>query len=393
MKSVPLEDISEELAGLKAQNLLRSLKIVDGPQESHISLGGRRLVNLSSNNYLGLSNDKRLKNAAISAIKKYGLGAGASRLICGNMLLHKKLEDRIAAFKKTEAALLFNSGYCANLAVLSSLCGRDDVVFSDKLNHASIIDAIILSRAEFRRYPHKDIKNLESLLKNSNGFRRRLIVTDSVFSMDGDLAPLPELTYLAKKYNCLLYIDEAHATGILGKTGKGALEYFGIEDEAIIQMGTLSKAVGAFGAYVCGAKILIDYLINKARPFIYTTALPVSVCAGAIAALDIIESDGLLRSGLSENIKFFRQALRSLGFKNSLDPTPVIPLLIGDAVKTMEFSRRLFSKGVFVQGIRPPTVPAGTSRLRITLMATHKKKDLEFALDKIAEIGRQLGII
>lgn len=388
-----MDYLKRELEELEKQGLFRTLRLVNGPQDAKIVIGAKSLINLSSNNYLGLSNNKRLKNAAIDAIRKFGVGSGASRLISGNMLLHKKLEDRLAQFKKTDAALVFNSGYSANLGVITSLAGKDDIIFSDKLNHASIIDAIILSRAEFRRYPHKDIKNLELLLKKYNIFRRRLIVTDTVFSMDGDLAPLPELAYLAKKYNCLLYIDEAHATGILGKGGKGALEYFGIEDEAIIQMGTLSKAVGAFGAYVCGTKMLIDYLINKARPFIYTTALPVSVCAGAIAALGIIENDGLLRHRLCENIKFFRQALRSFGFKISDDPTPVIPLLIGDAVKTIEFSRRLFSKGVFVQGIRPPTVPAGTSRLRITLMATHKKKDLEYALDKIAEIGRQLCVV
>lgn len=388
-----MDYLKRELEELQKQGLFRALRLVNGPQDAKIVIGAKSLINLSSNNYLGLSNNERLKNAAIDAIRKFGVGSGASRLISGNMLLHKKLEEKLAQFKKTDAALVFNSGYSANLGVITSLAGKDDIIFSDKLNHASIIDAIILSRAEFRRYPHKDIKNLELLLKKYNIFRRRLIVTDTVFSMDGDLAPLPELAYLAKKYDCLLYIDEAHATGILGKTGKGALEYFGIEDDAIIQMGTLSKAVGAFGAYVCGTKMLIDYLINKARPFIYTTALPVSVCACAIAALDIIENDGLLRHRLCENIKFFRQALRSFGFKSSLDPTPVIPLLIGDAVKTMEFSRRLFSKGVFVQGIRPPTVPAGTSRLRITIMATHKKKDLEFALDKIAKIGRDLRLI
>ena len=245
-----MEYIRRELEELEKQGLFRTLRLVNGPQEAKIVIGAKSLINLSSNNYLGLSNNERLKNAAIDAIRKFGVGSGASRLISGNMLLHKKLEDRLAQFKKTDAALVFNSGYSANLGVITSLAGKNDIIFSDKLNHASIIDAIILSRAEFRRYPHKDIKNLESLLKRDNIFRRRLIVTDTVFSMDGDLAPLPELAYLAKKYNCLLYIDEAHATGVLGKTGKGALEYFGIEDKCIIQMGTLSNAVGAFGAFV-----------------------------------------------------------------------------------------------------------------------------------------------
>ncbi|MDP1853139.1 MAG: 8-amino-7-oxononanoate synthase [Candidatus Omnitrophota bacterium] len=386
--------LKKELEELEGEGLFRDLRLLDGPQEAKVIIGKKQLINLCSNNYLGLSNNEQLKKAAIGAVKEYGVGSGASRLICGNMLLHKKLEERIARFKKTESALVFNSGYSANLGVITSLVGKGDAVFSDRLNHASIVDAALLSGAEFKRYPHRDMEKLETLLKCSSNFRRRLIVSDSVFSMDGDLAPLLQLVSLAKKYDSLLYIDEAHATGVLGKKGRGALEYFGVEEnDFIIQMGTLSKAIGSFGAYVCGVKTLIDYLINRARAFIYTTALPVCVCASSIAALDIIEGDCLLRDKLREKIKFFRDNLRSFGFSVSNDPTPIIPLLIGDAGRAMEFSRRLFEEGVFVQGIRPPTVPKGSSRLRITIMATHEEKDLCYASGRIANVAKGMGLI
>lgn len=386
--------LKKELEELEKDGLLRNPRLLDGPQEAKVIIGKRQLINLCSNNYLGLSNDERLKKAAIGAVKEYGIGSGASRLICGNMLLHKKLEERIARFKKTESALVFNSGYSANLGLITSIVGKGDIIFSDRLNHASIVDAALLSGAEFKRYPHRDMEKLEAFLKCASNFKRRLIVSDSVFSMDGDLAPLPRLASLAKKYDSFLYVDEAHATGVLGNKGRGALEYFGVEEnEFIIQMGTLSKAAGSFGAYVCGVKTLIDYLINRARAFIYTTALPVSVCASSIAALDVIEDDCLLRNKLTEKTKFFRDSLRSFGFSVSNDPTPIIPLLIGDAGRAMEASRRLFEEGVFVQGIRPPTVPKGSSRLRITIMATHDEKDLSYALGKIASVAKTMGLI
>lgn len=388
-----MDYLKQDLQRLERDKLLRQLKLVEGPQEAKIVIDGKVLINLCSNNYLGLCNDKRLKASTIGAVKSYGLGSGASRLISGNMFLHRALENKVACFKKTEAALVFNSGYCANLGVISSLVGKDDIVFSDKLNHASLIDGVILSRAKCRRYPHKDTAMLETFLKQSLCFKRRLIVTDTVFSMDGDLAPLLEIVGLARKYDCLLFVDEAHATGVLGKTGRGALEYFSIDDDNIIQMGTLSKAVGSFGAYVCGRKSLIDYLINKARAFIYTTALPVSICAASLAGLDIIKDDYSLRRNLNKNITFLRAGLGSLGFKISDSPTPILPLLIGDNHTTMEFSRRLFDRGIFVQGIRPPTVPKGRSRLRITVTAKHKKEDLEFVLETIAKIAKELKVV
>lgn len=385
-------DFAQELIDLEEKGLRRTLRIVDSESDAWIIIDGKKVLNLCSNNYLGLANDQRIKQAAIEAIKKYGCGSGASRLVCGNMTLHKELEEKLADFKKTEACLVFNSGYTANIGIISTLVNRGDIVFCDKLNHASIIDGIILSMAELRRYPHKDLNSLEELLKKEKDYKRRLIVTDTVFSMDGDIAPLKELINLAKKYDCLLMIDEAHATGVLGKNGRGALEYLGLEDKKceIIQMGTLSKAFGVFGAYVCGWKDLIDYLINHSRAFIYTTALPPAIIAANIKALEITVSDTTLRIRLKENIDFFKQGLKSLGFDTEESESAIIPLITKEPKLTMEFSKRLFDEGVFVQGIRPPTVPKGLSRLRITLMATHTKDDLEFALDKIKKIARQL---
>jgi glycine C-acetyltransferase len=311
------------------------------------------------------------------------------------MKLHLELEEKLAKFKKTEACLVFNSGYTANIGIISALVNKGDIVFCDRLNHASIIDGIILSRAEFRRYPHKDTSALEELLKKSLNFKKRLIVTDSVFSMDGDITPLKELIALAKKYDCILMIDEAHATGVLGENGRGALEHLGLEDDkdGIIQMATLSKAFGGFGAYVCGSKDLIDYLLNFSRAFIYTTSLPPSVIAAGLRALEIIQNEPKLRQVLNNNAEFFRNKLRSLGFNTGESQTPIVPLITKDSKLAMEFSKRLFEESVFVQGIRPPTVPEGSARLRITIMATHAVKDLQFALGKIEKVARDLCLI
>jgi len=385
----------EDLNLLKEKGLRRCLRLLESESSAWFIVDGKRVLNLCSNNYLGLANDERIKGAAINAIRDYGFGSGASRLVCGNMKLHKKLEDELTKFKKSEACLVFNSGYTANIGIISALAKKGDIIFCDRYNHASIIDGIILSRAEFRRYPHKDTVALEYLLKKSSGFRRRFIVTDSVFSMDGDIAPLGKLIEFAKRYDCLFIIDEAHATGVLGESGRGALEYLGLEDkkDSVIQMGTLSKALGGFGAYVCGSRDLIDYLINYSRAFIYTTSLPPTVAAANIKALEIIQEDSSLREKLWDNVKFFKDNLHSLGFDTLDFQTPIIPLITKEPKLTMDFSKRLFDAGVFVQGIRPPTVPKGKARLRITLMATHTTKDLQFALDKIEKIGKDLCLI
>ncbi|MEK6563509.1 MAG: 8-amino-7-oxononanoate synthase [Candidatus Omnitrophota bacterium] len=364
-----------------------------------IIIDGKKLLNFCSNNYLGLANDSRLKKAAIAAINRFGTGSGASRLVSGSNISHKRLEEKLADFKKQEACLVYPSGYSANLGIISALAGRGDIVFSDRLNHASIIDGIILSRAQLVRYPHKDIKELERLLERNNAAvgadlcvcpkqrQKKLIVTDSLFSMDGDIAPLPELSRLAEKYDCLLMIDEAHSTGVLGKSGRGALEHFGLKaDKRIIQMGTLSKALGGLGGFVCGSRDLIDYLVNRSRSFIFSTALPAALCASALEAVKIIEKDKSRIQRLKENADFLRDGLRSLGFDTLNSQTPIIPILTQDPRRTMELSQKLFEKGIFVQGIRPPAVPDNLCRLRVTAMATHTKKDLEFALSVFKEI-------
>src|SRR3989344_1823080 len=399
--------IEQELSRLKDAGLYRHMPLIQGPQEPKVKINGKDVILLCSNNYLGLANHPKVKEASISAIEKYGFGSGASRLVSGNMELHEELERRIARFKDTEAALVFNSGYHANIGIIPALVGRGDVIFSDKLNHASIVDACILSRAEVKRYPHKDVERLERLLRETGKRRngeaekdspahrftdspiRKLIVTDGIFSVDGDIAPLKELSELADKYKCMLMVDDAHATGVLGSKGKGTSEHFGIDNPNIIQMGTLGKALGCFGAYVAGSRKLIDYLINKARSFIYTTSLPPSVCAASIAAIDIIEDEPQLRQNLWDRIKFFRKGLKEAGLNTMQSETQIIPILIGEADVAVRISKDLMDKGIFVQAIRPPTVPEGTSRLRITLMATHSWDDLKYALETIEETVRE----
>ena len=396
-----MDFITEEIENLKGSALYRTLRTIEGAQGPRVKIDGKEVILLCSNNYLGLADHPGLKEAAVKAIEKYGVGSGASRLVSGTMGLHQELEERIARFKGTEAALVFNSGYTANVSVIPALVGRGDTVFSDKLNHASIIDGCVLSRAEFKRYPHKDMEALERLLVGAYGHtplllknQRCLIVTDSVFSMNGDIAPLPEIIELAQRYGAMVMVDDAHATGILGDTGKGSLEYFGLKsDDDIIQMGTLGKALGTFGAYIAGSRELIDYLINKARGFIFSTSLPPSVLGSSIAAIDLVEDEPSLRQALWEKTWYLKKGLESIGFDTMGSETPIIPVFVGDAGKTMEFSRRLMDEGIFVSGIRPPTVPEGRSRLRATVMASHSYDDLDRAIEAFSKVGRELCLI
>jgi 8-amino-7-oxononanoate synthase len=389
-----LDDFLEkEIAKLELANLRRELRLVEGAQGAGSKINGRYVLNFCSNNYLGLADDECLKNAAIDAIQAEGFGSGASRLICGNMSSHAKLEERLAKFKECERALVFSTGYMANVGIISSLFGRDDVIFSDRLNHASIVDGILLSQATLKRYPHCDMAALEEMLKAEISGKRKIIITDSVFSMDGDCAPLDQIVALAQRYECVVMIDEAHALGVLGVKGRGLAEYMGLEKKIDIQMGTLSKAAGSFGAYCCGSKSLIDYLINFARSFIYTTAMPPSVAAASIAAIDVIEREPQRREQLNENARYMRGQLKLMGFDTGQSITPIIPILIRDEALTLECSRLLFETNVFVSAIRPPTVPKGTSRLRLTVMATHSKKDLDFALNQFERVGKRLRII
>lgn len=380
------DDIIDELSRLRAQGLRRTLKLVEGPQGPRVTIAGREVVLMCSNDYLGLASHPMVKQAAISAVERWGAGAGASRLVSGNMEPHVELEERIREFKGAEAALLFNSGYNANLGVITALADRTTDIFSDRLNHASIVDASVLSRARVKRYQNRDLDSLEGLLKGSTA-KRKLVVTDSVFSMDGTLAPLPGIFALAERYGAMLLVDDAHATGVLGKTGRGSLEHFGLMDSPrVIQMGTLGKALGSFGAFVCSSPEIRELLISRARPFIYTTALPPSVCAAAKKAIDIIDENPQLIEKLWENTSTVSKGLDKAGFDTLGSSTPIIPVLVGDNAKTMEASAALIEKGVFVQGIRPPTVPEGTARLRVTVTAAHSKEDLDTALSAIREV-------
>jgi glycine C-acetyltransferase len=386
---------TEELAALREEGLYRRMRLVEGRQGSRVMLEGREVLLLCSNNYLGLADHPQLKEAAVRAVERYGVGSGASRLVSGTMELHEVLERRVAAFKGTESALVFNSGYAANIGIISALVGRGDVVFSDRLNHASIVDGALLSRARLVRYPHNDIETLRRLMSETETGGRRLIVTDGVFSMDGDLARLSELVVLKKEFDALLMVDDAHGTGVLGETGRGSAEQCGVMAEVDIHMGTLGKAFGSFGAYAAASKEIIDFLVNRARSFIFSTSLPPAVLAASLAAIDLIDSPaGLeLRQSLARRSAFFKAGLHAAGFDSMGSETQIVPILVGEAERTMEFSRLLQEEGLFVQGIRPPTVPAGSCRLRCTLMATHSENDLESAVQAITGVGRKLGVV
>ena len=383
----------EDVLALEREGLKRGLRRVSGAQGRKVILDGKEVLNFCSNNYLGLADDPRLRKAAIERIEQEGVGSGASRLVCGNMAAHRELEDAIARFKGAESCLVFSTGYMANAGIISSVFGRGDMIFCDRLNHASIIDGIILSRAQFKRYPHNDMEALEGMLRCAAGFRRRGIITDSVFSMDGDIAPLDRIVELARAYDCLVMIDEAHALGVLGKNGRGAAEHFGVEEKIDIRMGTLSKAAGSFGAYCCGSKELVDFLVNKARSFIYTTAMPPAIAAASEKAVEIIRDDSSLRGRLWANTRYFKKALDETGFNTGSSQTPIIPIVVGKPAPALEFSRRLEGEGIFVGAIRPPTVPANTARLRLTVMATHTREDLDYTLEKLKVVGRSLNIV
>jgi len=388
-----MELLKKELSSLEQKGLRRKLRLVENSQGREIIVNGKGVLNFCSNNYLGLANDERIREAAIESIKSDGFGSGASRLVCGNMSAHKRLEQSIAEFKGTEACLVFSTGYMANVGIISSLFSRSDMIFADKLNHASIIDGILLSGAEFKRYPHNDMAALEEMLKASDCSGKKAIITDSVFSMDGDIAPLDEIVNLAQEYNTTVMVDEAHALGVLGNSGKGLVEHLGLEGKIDIQMGTLSKAAGSFGAYCCGSKTLIDFLINRARSFIYTTGMPPSTAAASMRAIEIIKEEKGLRETLIKNADFVLKELKASGFNTLKSQTPIIPIVVRDSDVAVKFSQKLLEEGIFVSAIRPPTVPKNTARLRVTVTAEHTKDDLTFLLNNLKEIGKELCLI
>ncbi len=389
------EWLTAELEGLRKEGLYRQLRLVQGGAGARVVMDGREVLLFCSNNYLGLADHPLLKEAALRAVERYGTGSGAARLVSGTMELHQQLEERLARFKGGEAALLFNSGYAANTGIIPALAGRGDTIFSDRLNHASIVDGAILSRARLVRYPHKDTAALARLLADTEVSGRRLIVTDGVFSMDGDLAPLAELVRLKREFGALLMVDDAHATGVLGATGRGSGELAGVQDDIDMQMGTLGKGLGSFGAYVVASRGMIDYLVNRARSFIFSTSLPPAVLAASLAAIELVDSPAgeALRLQLQRNSEQFRTLLTTAGCDTMGSVTQIVPLRVGPAELTMEFTSRLLDEGLFVQGIRPPTVPAGSCRLRCTLMATHTADDITRAAATIIRVGKELGVV
>jgi len=377
----PLSWIDEELKHIKDKDLFRTLTELQTGQSPEIKIDGKTYILLSSNSYLGLTVDPKVVEAAKLALEKYGTGSGGSRLVSGSSDLHKKLEDRIAKFKNTESAILFSSGYLANIGTISSLVGPEDIIYSDELNHASIIDGCRLSKSELRSYRHCDLNHLNEVLnldKSSNG--KKLIVTDTIFSMDGDLAPLKELVEISELFGCMLMIDEAHATGVLGDRGSGATEYFRVEDRVPIVMGTLSKAVGSLGGYVCGSKQLTDYIRNRVRSYIFDTSLPASCLAASLAAIDIIEYEPERREYLWELIDKFKSGLSEIGLKVLPSNSAVIPVLIGEPKPTLKFAKILRENGVYTPAVRPPSVPEGMCRIRATLMAKHTHDHIDKAL-------------
>lgn len=388
-----LDYLQDEIEQLQREGVFRYPRVLEGAQEPRTVFDGREVINLSSNNYLGLANHPALRKAAHDAIDRFGAGSASVRTIAGTMSQHTELERRLAAFKRTEAALIFQSGFTANSGTVSALLGREDVIISDELNHASIIDGSRLSRAQIKVFPHKDVAAMRRLLKESEGARRILVITDGVFSMDGDIAPLPDIVEVAKQFGAIVMVDDAHASGVLGENGRGTVDHFSLHGQVDIQIGTLSKAIGVLGGYVAGSKLLIDYLIQRARPLLFSTSHPPAVTAACLAALDLLETDNSLIERLWDNTRYFRDGLAALGFDVTGSETPIIPVIVGEGDRAMMLSDRLFEEGVFAQGIAFPTVPRGKARVRTIVTAAHTRDDLDEALVVFDKVGRELDII
>ena len=389
----PLVYLTAELETLKQQGLYRSLRILEGEQKPTTTFDQRQVVNLSSNNYLGLTTHPRLRECALEATRTLGVGSGSVRSIAGTMAIHVELERRLAAFKKTEAVVVFQSGFAANAGTVAAILTKDDVVVSDELNHASIVDGCRLSRATIKVFPHKDVDAARTVLEGLPAGQRKLLITDGVFSMDGDLGPLPNLCGLAEEFGCIMMVDDAHASGVFGRNGRGTIDHFDVHGRVDIQVGTLSKAIGVLGGYVAGSRALIEFLHHRARPFLFSTSHPPGVAAACIGALDVLEGEPQIIERLWENTRFFKAGLAGLGFNTGLSESPITPVIVGDGALAMNLSDRLFAQGVFAQGIVFPTVPRDKARVRTIVTATHSRDELQFALDGFAKVGRELGII
>jgi glycine C-acetyltransferase len=393
MRHDPLSYLGDELSNLKKQNLYRGLRILQDEQKSHTTFDGRSVVNLSSNNYLGLTTHPRLRDRALEATKEFGVGSGSVRTIAGTMAIHMELERRLAEFKKVEAVVVFQSGFTANAGTVSAILTKDDVVISDELNHASIIDGCRLSRATIKVFPHKDVDAARRIIQQLPSAQRKLLITDGVFSMDGDLGPLPQLCELAESTGCIMMVDDAHASGVFGTDGRGTIDHFGVHGRVDIQVGTLSKAIGALGGYVAGTRNLIDFLTQRARPFLFSTSHPPGVAAACIAALDVLLEEPQIMERLWDNTRFFKEGLVRLGFDTGISESPITPVIAGDSAKANALSDGLFDAGVFAQAIGFPTVPRDKARVRTIVTATHTRDDLQYALDAFAKVGKQIGLI
>jgi glycine C-acetyltransferase len=393
MRTDPLAYVGEELASLKAQNLYRQFRILEDEQKAHTTFDHRSVVNLSSNNYLGLTTHPRLRAKALDAVRQYGVGTGSVRTIAGTMDLHLELERKLADFKKVEAVVVFQSGFTANAGTVSAILSKEDIVISDELNHASIIDGCRLSRAAIKVFPHKDVDAARKIIKDLPVTGRRLLITDGVFSMDGDLGPLPELCALAEETGCVMMVDDAHASGVFGKNGRGTIDHFGVHGRVDIQVGTLSKAIGVLGGYVAGNRNLIEFLYHRARPFLFSTSHPPAVAAACIAAVDVLLEEPEIMERLWENTRFFKSGLQRLGFDTGLSESPITPVIAGDSARANALSDRLFQAGVFAQAIGFPTVPREKARVRTIVTATHTREDLQYALDAFATVGKEIGLI
>jgi len=392
----PLQYVSEQLKDLRLQGVAPKLRVLEGEQKPVCIFDGKEVINLASNNYLGLTTHKDLRKAALQATKTLGAGAGAVRTIAGTMQLHMQLEEQIAKFKNVEACVVFQSGFTANAGTVAAVLGKEDLIVSDELNHASIIDGARLSRATIKVFKHKDVKDCQRVLEEHADFPgKKLILTDGVFSMDGDIAPLPELCDLAEKYGCIMMVDDAHASGVLGRGGRGTIDHFDCHGRVHIQVGTLSKAIGAMGGYVCGSRDLIDFLYLRARPFLFSTSHPpatAAACAAAFSLLDSPAGEKLVKK-LWANTKLFKRELKRRGFQFKGSETPIVPIHVGDAAKAFEFSKKLFDAGVFAPAVGYPTVAEGKARLRAIVSAAHKKEQLVKAADILAEVAKPLGVI
>jgi glycine C-acetyltransferase len=393
MRKDPLAFLANELDALKQQGLYRKLRVLDGKPEAHASFDHKSVVNLSSNNYLGLATHPKLIAAASDAVQKYGVGSGAVRTISGTMAMHMELERRLAAFKHVDAVVVFQSGFAANAGTVAAVLGKDDVIISDELNHASIIDGARLSKATIKVFPHKDVDAARKILSGLPADQKKILITDGVFSMDGDLGAVPELCALAEEYNAIMMVDDAHASGVFGKNGSGTVDHFKCHGRVDIQVGTLSKAIGVLGGYVAGSRNLIEFLYHRARPFLFSTSHPPAVTAACLAALDILETEPQWIERLWDNTRFFKSGLERLGFNTGLSQSPITPVIVGQAATAAKMSDALFERGVFAQSIGFPTVARDKARLRTIVAATHTRVDLQYALDTFGTVGRELSVI